>query len=142
MVKFLENNHITHIISEFVILMGLIFWFKRQNCNLMSHIDDLSHRMEEQEEHIQKHEEIIKKLINTINGYSIRQTSSSNNNKKKNQNLKKIEQSSSPIIKPLSNIDDLTDNNNYLNTQGEDVELDDQITEELKELTQSDDEKN
>ena len=51
-----------HIASEIVVVIGLTFYFNQKNKKLMGHIQDLSQRIEEQEDLLQKHAEIIKKL--------------------------------------------------------------------------------
>jgi sugar-specific transcriptional regulator TrmB len=67
MSKLLENKQIIHIASEIVILLGLTFYFNQKNKKLLGYIEDLSQRVEEQEDLLQKHEEIIKKLVEFIN---------------------------------------------------------------------------
>ena len=48
-----------HIASEVVVLVGLTFYFNQKNKKLMRHIEDLAQRVEEQEDLLQKHEQII-----------------------------------------------------------------------------------
>lgn len=55
-----------HIASEIVVVIGLTFYFNQKNKKLMGHIQDLSQRIEEQEDLLQKHGEIIKKLADSI----------------------------------------------------------------------------
>jgi hypothetical protein len=45
----------------------IIFYFSSKNKKLLGHIEDLSQRLEEQEDIIQKHELIIKQLVHVIN---------------------------------------------------------------------------
>ena len=52
-----------HIASEIVVLVGLTFYFNQKNRKLMSHIEDLAQKIEEQEDLLQKHEQIIKKMV-------------------------------------------------------------------------------
>ena len=59
MSKILENKQIIHIATEIVALMGIIFYFSSKNKKLLSHIEDLSQRLEEQEDLIQKHEKMM-----------------------------------------------------------------------------------
>lgn len=56
-----------HIASEIVVVIGLTFYFNQKNKKLMSHIEDLSQRIEEQEDILQKHEKVIRKLLDFIN---------------------------------------------------------------------------
>jgi hypothetical protein len=67
MSKLFENKQIIHIASEFVVLTGLTFYFSSKNKKLLEHIEDLSQRLEEQEDIIQKHDNSIKELINAVN---------------------------------------------------------------------------
>ena len=63
----MENKQMIHIVSEIVVLVGLTFYFNQKNRKLMSHIEDLAQKIEEQEDLLQKHEEIIKKMVVFIN---------------------------------------------------------------------------
>ena len=58
-----------HIASEIVVIIGLTFYFNQKNKKLMSHIEDLSQRIEEQEDLLQKHEQVIRKMVDFINQY-------------------------------------------------------------------------
>ena len=55
-----------HILSEVVVLVGLTFYFNQKNKKLMAHIEDLAQRVEEQEDLLQKHDQIIKQLVGHI----------------------------------------------------------------------------
>jgi hypothetical protein len=59
----MENKQMIHIASEIVVLVGLTFYFNQKNRKLMSHIEDLAQKIEEQEDLLQKHEQIIKKMV-------------------------------------------------------------------------------
>lgn len=67
MSKFLENKQMIHIISETVVLIGMTFYFSQKNKKLTEKIEALSQRLEEQEDLIQKHDGIIRKLVETVN---------------------------------------------------------------------------
>ena len=67
MAKLMENKQMIHIASEIVVVIGLTFYFNQKNKKLMGHIEDLSQRIEEQEDLLQKHEQIIRKLLDFIN---------------------------------------------------------------------------
>jgi hypothetical protein len=69
MAKLMENKQMIHIASEIVVVIGLTFYFNQKNKKLMGHIEDLSQRIEEQEDLLQKHEQIIKKLVESIKQY-------------------------------------------------------------------------
>lgn len=55
-----------HIVSEVVVLVGLTFYFNQKNKKLMAHIEDLAQRIEEQEDLLQKHDQIIKQLVEHV----------------------------------------------------------------------------
>jgi len=67
MSKLMENKQMLHIVSEVVVLLGLTFYFNQKNKKMMGHIEDLAQRVEEQEDLLQKHEQIIRKLVDFIN---------------------------------------------------------------------------
>ncbi len=55
-----------HIVSEVVVLVGLTFYFNQKNKKLRAHIEDLAQRLEEQEDLLQKHDQIIKQLVEHV----------------------------------------------------------------------------
>jgi hypothetical protein len=68
MSKLLDNKPLMiHIVSEVAVIVGLTFYFNQKNKKLMAHIEDLSQRIEEQEDLLQKHEQIIKQIVGFIN---------------------------------------------------------------------------
>ena len=67
MSKLLENKQIIHIVTEIIAAIVIIFYFSSKYKKLLGHIEDLSQRLEEQEDIIQKHELIIKQLVQAIN---------------------------------------------------------------------------
>ena len=52
-----------HIVCEIVVAIGIIFFFSQKTKKLASYIDDLSHRLEDQEDIIKTHEQLINKLL-------------------------------------------------------------------------------
>lgn len=54
--KLFDNKQLVHIASEIVVLSGLTFYFSSKNKRLLAHIEELSQRIEEQEDRIQKFE--------------------------------------------------------------------------------------
>lgn len=74
MSNLLENKQqMIHIASEVVVLLGLTFYFNQQNKKLTGHIEDLAQRIEEQEDLIQNHENVIKQLVEQVNLLAKRQ---------------------------------------------------------------------
>lgn len=67
MPNLLENKQLIHIATEVVALIALIFYFSSKNKKLMQYIEDLSQRLEDQEDLIQKHEQIIRQLVQAVN---------------------------------------------------------------------------
>jgi hypothetical protein len=67
MSKLKENKQMIHIASEIVALVGLTFYFNQKNKKLMGHIENLAQKIEEQEDLLQKHEHIIKKMLEFMN---------------------------------------------------------------------------
>ena len=56
-----------HIVSEVVVVVGLAFYFNQKNKKLLAHIEDLAQRIEEQEDILQKHEQMLRKVFDHIN---------------------------------------------------------------------------
>ena len=68
MSKIFENKSILiHLAVESVIILTITFYFSQKNKKLMGHINDLIERIEEQDDIIQKHEQLINNLSNAIN---------------------------------------------------------------------------
>lgn len=68
MSKIFENKSmLIHLAVESVIILAITFYFSQKNKKLMCHINDLIERIEEQEDIIQKHEQLINNLSNAIN---------------------------------------------------------------------------
>ncbi len=63
----MDNKYqIIHIVSEVVVLAGLFFYINTKNKKLINRINELTQRLEEQEDIIQKHENMILKLISVV----------------------------------------------------------------------------
>jgi hypothetical protein len=62
----IENTQLIHIVSEIVVLFGVTFYFSSKNKKIMSHIEELAQRLEDQEDHIQKLENSIKQMTNVF----------------------------------------------------------------------------
>ena len=68
MSKIFENKSmLIHVAAEIIVVIGITFYFSQKNKKLMGHINDLIQRIEEQEDTIQKHEQLINNLTNAIN---------------------------------------------------------------------------
>ncbi len=132
MSKLLENKQIIHIATEIIVLIGITFYFSSKNRKLSAHIEDLSQRLEDQEDLIQKHEQIIRQLVQAVNAGSGKQkpqpTVSENTHtkpvksKKYNHNPKQSTYTEEVVGNTVE----------YLSEN--DSDLDNEIAEELKEL--------
>jgi hypothetical protein len=144
MSKLLENQRIVHIVSEFVILISLIYYFNQKHKKLLSYIEDLVQRVEEQEDILQKHDQILKSLVSqqlqkpVIQQPQVIQTQSSTNMPpKKIINTKKISQNNTKkVIKEEPKIQEIE----QYDEQTNEVEsnLDAELTSELNELNEED----
>ena len=63
----MENKQMVHIASEIIALVGLTFYFNQKNKKLLGLIEDLTKKVQEQDDLIQKHDHIIKKMIEFMN---------------------------------------------------------------------------
>lgn len=67
MSKIFDKKQMVHITAEIVVLLGVVFYFSNKNKKLMVHIEDLTQRLEEHEETVQKHDEILSQIVSTLN---------------------------------------------------------------------------
>jgi hypothetical protein len=120
MTKLFENKQqILHIVTEVIALIALTFYFSQKNKKMMSHIEDLSQRLEEQEEIIQKHDKIIEKLqaqLKAQQEFQAQQHYSYNINSKTQDKKQKIKTSSPKIVIVPSPIKLTMSPNNFLNS--------------------------
>ena len=56
-----------HMAAEVVILLGVIIYFNQKNRKLSNQIEDLIQRVEEQEDIIQKHDQLIQTISTFLN---------------------------------------------------------------------------
>lgn len=54
--KLLENKQLIHVISEVVVLFGITYYFSSKNKQLLGHIEELHHRIDEKDEQLEKFE--------------------------------------------------------------------------------------
>jgi hypothetical protein len=155
MSKLLEHKQIIHIATEIVALIGIIFYFSSKNKKLLEHIEDLSQRLEDQEDLIQKHEQIIRQLVQAVNKVPQLSTKTSTKTSTKPKNIKEknthIPQKS-PLARPVKSKVQFDDNDEFEETpepfqqavveeyssDDDDSDLDAEIADELEELQQQD----
>ena len=118
----LENkSFLIHVTCEVVVLSVLIFWVSRKTNNLWEQIDDLSQRLEDQEEKIDNHERIIKQLIDTLNKTRIQPTYKQHKNT--------VTKSKVIINNDVNDDDDVNDQ------EETESQMDEALREELAELS-------
>jgi hypothetical protein len=72
MSKFMDNKQqLIHYATEILVLTGLVVYFSKKNKSMMNYIEDISQRLEDQEETIQKHEQLIKGLMDKVKGLTL-----------------------------------------------------------------------
>ena len=115
MSKIFENKTmLIHIAAEIIVIIGLSFYFSQKNKKLMGHINDLIQRIEDQEDMIQKHEQLINNLTNALNDINSKisnnknlplQAESITNNKNIKKNVKQQPLNQGPLrqVEPLIN---------------------------------------
>jgi hypothetical protein len=69
----IDKKQLIHVVVEFVVLVALTFYFSSKTKKLNNLIEDLSQRLEEHEEQLQKQEQMIKQLIAVVNSSPARQ---------------------------------------------------------------------
>lgn len=124
----MDQKQMIHVASEVVVLMGLTYYFNQKNKKLMSFIDDLTQRIEDQEDIISKHDEIIERIVAHI---SNKQAPPVHVKKKQNSKVRTRKQNPEQnktqynynVTQPEENIDSESDS-----------DLDSELAEELKEL--------
>lgn len=65
--KKLDNGQLIHIITEVVVLLGITMYFSNKNKRLQSLIEELSQRIEEQDDQIQKMQNVLQQVVNQQN---------------------------------------------------------------------------
>jgi len=139
----LLNNKIgIHIVSEVVVVLGMTLYFSSRIRKLTEIIEDLSQRLEEQEDVIQKHTQLLNRLVKQCsnNGHTqptpIQPTSNSNFIDQTQptvtvQQVKDILSSQSkPTLKPVVEKDESDED------ESDEDDLDNDIENELAELNE------
>ena len=130
-----------HIASEIIVLGGLFYYFNQKNKKLLSHIQDLSHKIEQQEVILQKHEEIIRKMSEFINQQKNKSTSTKKIPVKEIQHKKSepikvsFKKETSPIKnKIVQRVEEISSSEEEEEEEEEESDLDAELAEELEEL--------
>jgi len=61
--RILENKQIIHMVSEVVIIASISYFFYQKNRKLSQEIENLTQLLQEQQNILEKHENLIKKLL-------------------------------------------------------------------------------
>ena len=72
----MDNKQIIHIATEVITIVGLTIYFSKQTKKLFESIETLTTSLNEQNEVIQKHENMINKLLETVQQLAMQQQSS------------------------------------------------------------------
>lgn len=144
----MKNNQIIHITAEVIIITGVCFYFSRKTKALNNRIDILTQKLEEQQELINKHEDIISQLLfrlSELNQYPISNpippippippihSVNKKTNKKTNKKEKTVKQPKN--IKKVRFDIPLEEEEKELTEE----ELDEELKDELSELKEDDD---
>ena len=103
----MDNKYqIIHIVSEVVVLAGLFFYINTKNKKLINRINELTQRLEEQEDIIQKHENMLLKLISVVDDLNnnLNQPVDNNLNKMSNTIKKKHKNDLNKVVTPKKHI--------------------------------------
>jgi hypothetical protein len=159
----LEKKNIIHIVTEIVVIVAITFYFSAKHKKLLNHIENLSKRLEEQEDLIQKHDKIITQLIeNSKNNknelyqseykmpsntqYISKKVSKEKYNKNQNSNknvfsnkdsCRKYEESELNNKKMYKDNDEVDENVD--DDENDSSDLDNEIAKELEELQENED---
>ena len=157
MAKMFENKQIIHIAAEIIVIGGLTFYFNQKHKKVVKQVEELNQRLEQQNMILQKHEQIIQRLVNTFN-LSIKQNSQKPNVQKPEKPLQKsvysekqnlnTEQTLNPLKMNLMffnneeknsmSIEELIEENSLKSSSSSvcdtDVDLDAELENELREL--------
>jgi len=150
------NEQMVHIATEIVVILGLTFYFNQKTKKLMGCIDELNKKVQEQEELLKKHEQIIKQMIDFINKLEIPKEQTKEQPKEKNGKKTKIPKSpvvtKKDVLKIPLKVPEKTNNIKIEPTpkpklkltqiqeleSEEESDLDAELEEELKELIETD----
>jgi hypothetical protein len=92
MLNIVDKKQIIHIVAEIIIIVGISVYFSQKNKHLLNLINDLTQRLEDQEEQINKHEQAINNL-----SLQISKLNSNNSNEKLSNPLENLIQQNLPI---------------------------------------------
>lgn len=152
-----DTKQILHIITEIIVVVSITIYFVNKNNQLLNHIEELEAKIKQQEEILQNHDNLILKIMNTVNMLSQQQyiqqpqVQQPQVQQPQVQQLPKTKQlprninSSKKVVvilpkkeeeKPkLSKIEEIIDEEDE--EEEEEENLDDELLEELKDLEEN-----
>lgn len=138
--SFMSRN-VIHIAGEILAFTGIVIYFYKRNKTLENQIKELAVRLEEQDEFIKKHEDVLKKIVANIKKTDIPSVKVSQVKKPEAQPVKKKEPTivfkSQPNLHTLDILDtfnNTTEPGIVELTEETEEDLDNEIQEELSEL--------
>jgi hypothetical protein len=138
--SFMSRN-VIHIAGEILAFTGIVIYFYKRNKTLENQIKELAVRLEEQDEFIKKHEDVLKKIVANIKKTDTPSVKVSQVKKPEAQPVKKKEPTIVFKSQPNLHTLDILDTFNNTTEPGivelpEETEedLDNEIQEELSEL--------
>ena len=128
--RILEHKQIIHVVSEVVIIASVSYFFYQKNRKLSQEIENLSQLLQEQQNMLDKHETLIKKLLENQNYQQ--QTAIQQNKSKVVKAIRK------EVVLPLPIKEEEPENPRVIRLdepeEKNDSDLDDEIQSELNEL--------
>ena len=149
--KILENKQMVHIVSELIILIGVVFYFSNKNKAILNQLEELNQRIEEQEQKMDKQEQVLRSLVLQVKSLTQPQVQPQVqpqpqvqvqpqlcNNEKNEMNSNTMTVEISEIVNNLEPIPMVCNGSVCKITELEDdldsVDLDNELKEELEEL--------
>jgi predicted RND superfamily exporter protein len=68
-----DTKQILHIITEIIVVVSITIYFVNKNNQMLKHIEELEAKIKQQEEILQNHDNLILKIMNTVNMLSQQQ---------------------------------------------------------------------
>lgn len=142
-----DTKQILHIITEIIVVVSITIYFVNKNNQLLNHIEELEAKIKQQEEILQNHDNLILKIMNTVNMLSQQQYIQQPQVQQlpKTKQLPRNINSSKKVVvilpkkeeeKPkLSKIEEIIDEEDE--EEEEEENLDDELLEELKDLEEN-----
>lgn len=135
MSKILDMKQIIHIATEIVVIVGITVYLTMKQKKMMSHIDNLTKQLQEQEKMIQQHEHVIRQLVVAMNNTPQLEKTP----KPKNKSVKKPPPQSIPNkkLRFQEPEDDKDEDTSHIYEKDDEEKEDSEEQEKIKELDSS-----